>query len=698
MTGQTLHPSVLPLPQVFARWGQFAVVGFIVMALSFMILPMSSFLLDIMLAFNLAGSLAILIVSLSIAHPLQFSSFPSLLLMTTLMRLCLNISSTRLILSQAQGGAIIQTFGQIVAGGHLLVGIVIFLTLMMIQFVVVSKGSERVAEVAARFTLDALPGKQMSIDADLRAGLLSSDTAAEKRKTLIHESRFYGAMDGAMKFVKGDAIAGFIIVFINILGGVAMGVFSHDLDFSSSLRRYTLLTVGDGLVAQIPSLLMALSSGFLITRVAHENSDSSLGDDLGRQIASNDRVMITVGIVMLLIGFVPGFPLFPFVTIASGLFLVAGVLIRRQKNAREKDLSLGQFYIDPLGSDSSPQKVHPLVLELHPDACKKFMDGTYWQECFHVLFPRVRTHLSDRLGVVFPELKMAVNQALPATHYVIKIHDVPVERGFLDPDHCVVKGISHRVTNLRAKTAATVHGTPVHLYPVEQRNELLARGMKCLLPEEVLLTHLMRVLRRHAHEFVGIQQVKDRLNSLERECPDLVREVVPRMISTAKLTEVMRRLAEEGVPMRDLRLILEILAQARPESKNSVAVTEMVRMGLKRVITHLHLGEDGRLHCFGLDPLIEEKIEQAVQKDDDECYLNLSAQARDEIVAAIQSAYKSHNVPPRRVVLLTHQTVRRYLRKLMETALPDVSVLSYQELEPAVVIAQRDTISLLEPI
>ncbi len=681
-----------------ARYGQFILVGVIVSVLGLMIIPMPTPLLDFFLALNIIGSVTILMVSVTITDAMKLSSFPTLLLISTLFRLGLNVSSTRLILSQGEAGEIIKTFGSFVTGGNLLVGVVVFLVLSIIQFLVVSKGSERVAEVAARFTLDALPGKQMSIDADLRAGQITQQDASFKRETLIKESKLYGSMDGAMKFVKGDTIAGFIIIFVNIIGGFASGVLDRGYDISKAAHIYTVLTIGDGLVAQIPALMTALAAGFIVTRVGSVGEAKSLGEEIGAQIFVQPKALLAVAGVALLMAFVPGFPTGLFVMLALLIAGVASAILWREKSSLAAEKSISRHLVNE--DNAMVGYAEPFVLELSSDMYEKFLQDERWQLCLNDTFPQLKNARGQIIGVTLPDLKITVNKFLPPERYAIKIYEVPVDRGFLSPEHCVVRDYLTLAPTLELedgeKTAETVHGSSIMLLQLKRQQELERQGVRMVSPEQMLIEHLGKVLNKHAHEFVGIQEVRAILTNTEKHHPELVREVVPRMLSINKLTEVIKRLVEEGIPVKDFRLILETLSGCQPDSKDVADLTEILRMGLKRVISYLYAGTERRLTCFGLDPDIEDEIRKGVTKSGGETYLNVDPKTAGKLIESVKRTYTNHRFTGRDAVILTDPTVRRYIKKIIEADLPDVPVTSFSEFDRTVKIDQRDTISLAD--
>jgi len=684
------------LMDAISRYGQVLLIAVIAAVLALFILPIPSELLDILLLLNIAGALLVLIFSVSISDPMRLTSFSTLLLICTMGRLGLNVSSTRLILSHGEAGAVIEAFGQFVASGNLIVGAVMFILLTVVQFLVVSKGAERVAEVAARFTLDAMPGKQMSIDADLRAGLITSEEAQHLRRELVRESRLYGSLDGAMKFVKGDAIAGFIIIIVNVIGGLLIGVFQRDMGVAQAARVYTLLTVGDGLVSLIPSLLMGLAAGFLVTRVG-DDKGRSLGGEIGTQLLVRPRILLIVASVVGAGALVPGLPSGLFILVSAGLACIAWLLMRGQKNAYLETRSIARLRIDPADSTTSLGHAVPLLLALSQDLYERFLKEAKWQACFNEAFPERARRLANALGIPLPELKITIDTSLTALRYRVLVFEIPVDEGLLSPEHLTLRhwqDIAPQLPLLEGEaTGNTVHGTPVMLLNAVRRNDLLQAGLPVLEPEQVLLDHVTTVLTRHAEAFVGVQEVKDILTAVEKRHPELVREVVPRLLSVHKLADVIKRLVDEGVPVKDFRLILETLAGSQPDGKDPVALTEIVRMGLRRVISH-RFALEGRLRCFVLDQALEELISSGIRKDGNDSFIALDPATLDAIAATVRETYRRHELGWPEAVLVTDVSVRRYVRTILRHHLPDVAVVSYQELDPSVRLEQRDTLGL----
>ena len=613
--------------------------GFVVSVVGMMIIPLPTFVLDLLLTVNVSLAVLILLVSIYIPDALSIASFPTILLVTTLYRLALNVSSTRLILLQADAGQVIRAFGEFVVRGNYVVGAIVFLILTLIQFIVIAKGSERVSEVAARFTLDAMPGKQMAIDADLRAGALDLEEARRRRRGLQRESQFYGAMDGAMKFVKGDAIAGILITLINILGGLAIGVLQRDLSAVQSLQTYGLLTIGDGLVTQIPALLLSTAAGMVITRVASEEQGSALGAEIGAQILSQPRALAVTGALLCLLAAVPGLPTVPFAVLGVTALIAARGVQRAHRRAEDRARQEATAPLDRVRAreEARAPLAIPLILDLgkNIDPHQRVAGASLVDD----LLPALREQLFADLGLQVPAVRVrAPWPEIAPDEFVVRLWEVPVARG---------------------------------QHP---------RGT----PHERLVDSVRAAIRRHAAELVGIQEVQTMLDALERTHPALVRAVVPKPVSTTLLADLLRRLVDEGVSIRNLREILEALAQFAPVERDPVVLTEHVRVSLRRAITH-RFARDGELRAFRLAPEIEEAIRDAIQRTPSGNYLALSPEASSEIVGAVSGALDAQPDAPR--VVLTQLDVRRYVRRLLELSHPEVAVLSVQEIAPDVRLA-----------
>src|SRR4051794_41085387 len=611
-----------------------------------MIVPLPTFLLDLLISVNIAVAVVLLLVAIYVSDALKIATFPTLLLLTTLFRLALEVSATRLILLRADGGEVIRAFGNFVVAGNLVVGAVVFLILTMIQFIVISKGSERVAEVAARFTLDAMPGKQMSIDAELRAGHIDHNEARRRRAALARESQLFGSMDGAMKFVKGDAIAGIVVLAVNIVGGLVIGVLQRGLDVATAAKTYTVLTIGEGLVSQIPALVISTSAGIIVTRVASEEEGGHLGRDIGLQVMAQPKAIAIAAGLLLLLAVVPGLPGVPFVTLGIVLGLIAWRLLRTPAAAAAESAVAGTGVVAAPGGAARATET-PLAPVLTPIAVEVSEDlgalvgprargdaGSFVAD----VVPRVRERLFAELGLALPVVRLRPGVAgLPPTAFVIRLNEVPLTRGEI---------------------------------PREDWDQAGAR-----LGEEVLA-----LARRYGHELFGLEETQALLDALERTHPALVREVVPKLISPVLLTDVLRRLVEEGISLRNLRDILGALAEWAPQERDPVALTEHVRVALRRAITYKHAGDAGVLAAYLLDPMIEDTIRDAVQKNATGSYLALEPQISRDIIAAVGRALGPEG--SNGAVLLTSVEIRRYVRRLVELDHPGLAVLSFQELAP----------------
>jgi type III secretion protein V len=611
------------------RHADLALAGLVIAIVGMMIVPLPTPVLDLLISVNIATAVTLLLVAIYVSDALKIATFPTLLLLTTLFRLALEVSATRLILLRADGGAVIRAFGDFVVAGNLVVGAVIFSILTMIQFIVISKGSERVAEVAARFTLDAMPGKQMSIDAELRAGHIDQAEARRRRAALARESQLFGSMDGAMKFVKGDAVAGIVVLAVNIVGGLIVGVFQRGLDLSSAARTYTVLTIGEGLVAQIPALVISTAAGIIVTRVASEDEGGHLGRDIGRQVMAHPRALGMAAVLLALLAIVPGLPAAPFLLLAA---LLGGLAWSSPRERAPAPASGGEA-ASPGGGPGEPlvPLLTPIAVEVSAELAPRLAAFTA------DTVPRLRERLFAELGLPLPSVRVRPGAgALAGGSYVIRLNEVPSARGELPRDAWPSAG-------------------------------------------ERIGEEILALLRRRGHELFGLEEAQRLLDALERTHPALVREVVPKLISPVLFTDIARRLVEEGISLRNLPDILGALAEWAPHERDPVALTEHVRAALRRTITHRHAGDGGALAAYLLDPMIEDAIRDGVRKTATGSYLALEPQLSQEIVAAIGRAV-GPGAPG--VVVLTGAEIRRYVRRLIETEHPNLPVLSFQELAP----------------
>jgi type III secretion protein V len=625
-----------------------ALAAFVIGVVTLMVVPLPTWVLDLLLAANLAISVAILLVTLYVGNALKVAGFPTLLLLTTLVRLALNVSSTRLILLQADAGRVIDAFGHFVVRGNYVVGAVVFLILTLIQFVVIAKGSERVAEVGARFTLDAMPGKQMAIDAEQRAGTIDAGEAQRQRRMLNRESQFYGAMDGAMKFVKGDVVASFVITLINIGAGLIIGVFQRDMELGDAVKRYGLLTIGDGLVSQIPALILATAAGILVTRVASENDETALGQELATQIFGAPKALTVASVFVLLLAVVPGLPALPFLAIGALMFAAASA--RKRQLEREVVSDVVPETRQPTRASRLPA---PWSLNIGP-ALEQRLKSTAGRrraptQTLEAATELARQQLFQRLGVILPPCLIVVGDHVPTGTVVLSIRDVPAKR--------------IRVPDGDASDVAALIGESV---------------------SEFLLTR--------AHDFMGLEETQLLLNELARVAPASVQEVVPKLVSVPALSEILRLLIEEGVGVRDLKSILEALAQVAHVEKDALALTEHVRSWLRRAITYELTDGTPLLEPLTLDDSIEDVIRGAITRTAAGSFLTLSPAASRDIVESIRRALEA--LPSelrRRPIVLTQPDIRRFVRKLIEVDFPDARVITYAELLPEISIRAAGT-------
>ncbi len=673
------------------KYSDLVLAGLVVVVVGMIIVPLPTWLIDILLTVSITFAVVILLASLYISETLKIASFPSILLVITLFRLSLNISSTRLILGEAYAGEVINAFGSFVVGGNYIVGGVLFLIITIVNFIVIAKGAERVSEVAARFTLDAMPGKQMSIDADLRAGIINVEQALHRRMQLQRESQMYGAMDGSMKFVKGDAIAGMIVILINIVGGFIIGVVQRDLSFAQAIQTYSLLTIGDGLVQQIPALMVSVAAGIVVTRVSSEIESSNLGKEIVSQLTAYPKALVIAAVLLALLGVVPGLPTLPFflMSFLAGGFAFLIIKSRKQAVAEVKDTprqDVVKKAIKKHGDVMPFIMPSPISLEVGATVIPYVDDKQDGGRFINELIPLLRHGLYYELGVNFPGIQVRGQTVdMEPEAYVININEVPVAYGKVMKS-CILVGESLEQLSLFNITGTeTIHpidGSVVTWISAEHKDVATQAGFRMWDISEYLILHLSYVLRRHAHEFLGLQEVQTMLSELEKTHPALVKELIPKVITLLQLTEIFQRLVQEDVAVRDLKTIFSTLAQWGEIERDTLLLTEHVRAGLKRFITNKYAGPANTLAVYLLDPEIEDLIQNAIRRTDKGNYLALEPDVTQEIIEAVGREIASHPFPPgaRPPVILTTAEVRRYFRKIIELEFPQLSVLSYQEL------------------
>ncbi len=677
--------------------------GLVMAIIAMLIFPVPPAVIDVLIALNLTVSISLLFVALYIQKAVHLSMFPSLLLLTTLYRLGVNISSTRQILLHAYAGHIIEAFGNFVVGGNYVVGGVVFLIITIVQFIVVTKGAERVAEVAARFTLDAMPGKQMSIDADLRSGVIDQQTARELRLGLTKESQLYGAMDGAMKFVKGDAIAGIVIAAINIIGGLIIGNMMHGMSLGTAAKVYTLLSIGDGLVSQIPSLMIAITAGIVTTRVSSERKDTHLGKEISEQLLKQPKALMITGGVAALMAFIPGFPTITFLILAAGVGATGYVFFSASKRTSARAVAgIGERQTDVIGHSVVGGTAEdyaltlPVVLEVGSaisQLMKKDRSGTTFID---QMIPKMRHALYQDLGVRFPGVHVRTDStSLEAAEYAIHLNEVPITRGKLILKHVLTNETEEtlRRYNLPFITSRGSMGMPA-LWVDEKYREILQKaGIRFWSGLEVMILHISKFFRQYANEFIGIQEVRGILEFIEKVFPDLVKEVT-RLVPLQKLTEILRRLVQEQVSIKDLRTVLEALGEWAQTEKDVVLLTEYVRSSLKRYISYKYSLGQPVLSAYLVDPEIEDMVRAAIKQTSAGSYLALDPDSAQLILHSLRTTIQPSPPGGQPPLLITNMDVRRFIRKLIEGDFPELPVISYQEVVPEIRVQPLGRIQL----
>ncbi|GGY24015.1 EscV/YscV/HrcV family type III secretion system export apparatus protein [Paludibacterium paludis] len=657
----------------------------VVTIIAMLIIPLPTFLVDFLIGLNITIALLVFMGSFYIERILGFSTFPSVLLITTLFRLALSISTSRLILIEANAGEIISSFGQFVIGDNLAVGFVIFAIVTVVQFIVITKGSERVAEVAARFSLDGMPGKQMSIDADLKAGTIDADGARERRKTLEQESQLYGSFDGAMKFIKGDAIAGIIVIFVNFIGGISIGMVQHGMDMSTALSTYTILTIGDGLVAQIPALLIAISAGFIVTRVNGE--EKNLGQSIMGQLLGNSFTLLVTAILALSIGFLPGFPLPVFVILSA---LLGGLYLHRLRASRKTEgsgaASADQAAADPLNDDGgriitdldslSAQTV-PLMLVLH-DSRRAEAESLRLAE-------RLRSQYFLDYGVRLPEIVLRYTASTTTNRCVVLINEVRADELPVHFGMSRVINANDEIAHLGleyVQDIQSMESAPAFWFRAGDKERLQAMGYALRSAEDELYMCFANLLSRSVTEFFGVQETKNMIDQLEKGYPDLVKEAY-RHATVQRIAEVLQRLLMEKISIRNMKLILEALAQWAPREKDVIALVEQVRGSLGRYICQ-KFANGGQLAALMVSAGLEERIRRGVRQTATGTFLNLEPAETDDILDTVAAGLSDLPMSQKDLVLLASVDVRRFLKKLIESRFRDLEVLSFGEITDTV--------------
>jgi type III secretion protein V len=682
------------------RHNDLSIVLLLVVVITMLIVPLPTPLVDTLIGANMALSFMMLMMSMYVRTALDFSVFPTMLLFTTLFRVGLNIATTRLILLQADAGEIIFTFGEFALGGNFVVGAVVFLILTIVQFLVIAKGAERVAEVGARFTLDAMPGKQMSIDADMRAGVIDMAEAQRRRQRVSQESQMYGAMDGAMKFVKGDSIAGMIVAVVNIVGGTIIGITQRGLTAGEALHVYGILTIGDGLVSQIPSLLVSISAGVLITRTG--DADVNVGTQIGQQIFDQPKALLMAGGLVFLFALVPGFPKLQLFVLAGALGGLGYVLQRinalPQTHDARAELSKSlkptvtpkKARPDPAGQDEFAPTV-PIILDISEDMGESLDYDTLNEE-----LAALRRALYFDLGVPFPGINIRPNPGLDGLSYVLHLNEIPMSRGKLEKGMSLVRDTAE---NLRMLGVEVKEGerflpeTDPLWVPDAQCARLVRVGITCMNHARILAYHLSLVLARHASSFLGLQETKYLLDRMEERSPDLVREAT-RLMPVQRIAEVFQRLVQEQVSIRDLRGILEALVEWCPKEKDTVMLVEYVRTALKRQISYMYSRGQNMLPAILMEPGVEEIIRKSIRQTSAGAFLALDPETTQRLMKAVNDAAGKYRTGTQKPVLVVSMDIRRYVRRLIEGEHYELAVISYQEITPEISVQPINRIRL----
>jgi len=661
-----------------------------------MIFPLPVFLMDVLLILNIAISIMILMLALNIKDPLEFSVFPTLLLIITLFRLTLSLATTRLILSQGgEAGNVIKVFGSTVIGSNIVVGVIIFILIMMVQFIVITKGSERVAEVSARFTLDAMPGKQMAIDADLNSGVISEGQARERREKIQHEADFHGAMDGASKFIKGDAIMGIITTLVNIVGGLIIGMLTLGMPIGEALNVYIMATVGDGLVSQIPALLISTAAGIIVTR---SGTEQTFGVEVVGQIANQPTVLMLTGALLFVVSFVPGMPGLPMWMLAAALIAI-GAISRARKN-REEAVDTGA---EALMEQAAEEKRRPesvtTLLQVDPIELEfgygivPMVDVSQGGDLLDRVV-MIRRQCALDLGVIVPAIRLRDNIQLGTNTYVIKIKGTEVTRGEVMADHLLALSTGDVEEEIYGiPTIEPTFGLPALWITKEDRERAELMGYSTVDPPSIIATHITEVIKHHGHELLSRQQVQTLIDNLSKIQPALVEEVVPKMFSLGEVQKVLAALLMENVPIRDMATIVETLGDYGNITRDPEMLTEYVRQNMRRALTRRFLPE-GEAHVITLDPTLEQLIAEHTKQSEHGAYLALEPGQVHAIFDRLRKLVEKVSDMGKSPVILTSPLVRRQFRRIAEQISRDLVVLSYNELEQSVQVFSEGVVRL----
>ncbi|MFH1079614.1 MAG: flagellar biosynthesis protein FlhA [Pseudomonadota bacterium] len=664
--------------ELFRKSSAMMAVG-VIGILMVMMIPLPTFILDILLSLNIAVSIIILLMSMYVLKPLDFSTFPSILLVVTLLRLSLNVASTRLILlhggeGTAAAGEVIKAFGTFVVGGNYVVGLIVFSVLVLINFVVITKGSTRVAEVAARFTLDAMPGKQMSIDADMNAGLISETEARQRRGDIEREANFYGAMDGASKFVRGDAIAGIIIVLVNVIGGLIIGVLQEGMEFAEAARTYVLLTVGDGLVTQVPALVVSTAAGMLVTRTT---STTDLGEDVKKQIFTQPRALATAAILLFVFALIPGMPKISFILVSALIGVLAYNVFRQTKKDREEKAAV------PVPAPAETDEGMPPLDKMGLEVGYGLISLVDIQQGGELLqrIKTLRKQLAVEMGFIIPAVHIRDNLQLKPNSYAFYLKGVEIASGELMMGHYLaITNDDQEVKITGIKTREPAFGLPALWVPEAHKEDAQAKGYVVVDPATVITTHMTEVIKAQADELLGRQEVQSLVDNLANHYPKIVEELVPKIVPIGILQRVMQRLLKERVSIRDLIAILETLSDYITITKNIDVLTGYVRQALSRTITRQYQDQEGNLNVMMLSPNIEDTISQSIQHTELESFVSPDPNMVKKMIGSLQKLMAHFEATGLHPIILCSPLVRSQLRKILEKFIPNVVVLAHNEI------------------
>ncbi len=673
-----------------ARSPDIAMAICVVGILLVLVIPIPRFLMDILLSLNISISVVVLLASMYLQRAVDFSIFPSLLLLLTLFRLSLNVASTRLILAQADAGEVIRAFGTFVTYGNIFVGVVIFIILVVIQFVVITRGATRISEVAARFTLDAMPGKQMGVDSELNAGLITEEEARRRRREIEREADFYGAMDGATKFVRGDAIAGLIITIVNISVGLVIGVLVNGMPLAEAARVYTQLTIGDGLVSQIPALMVSTAAGLVVTRTVSD--EMSLGADVTIQFSRYPRALAVSAFLLGIFGLVPGMPFTPFALVAGVLGFIAYMSVRIQKerelklkreaetSAKLREKPTAESYIEKA---EKLTLVDPIKIELGIGLIR-LADKSQGGDLLDRI-QKIREQIASQMGFVIPVVRIVDNLLLKPNQYCVKIREATVGSYELLPDHYLAMNPGFVEKEIEGiPTTEPAFGLPAIWVPENMKDEAEKAGYTVVEPSAVLATHLSEILSTHSAELLTREEVQKMLKRLKQTAPTVVDELIPNILSYGEVQKVLQNLLKERVSIRNLEVICETLCDYGAKTKDPEILTEYVRHALARVICAPIVDETGTMHIVTISPQLEQEISEVIKKSEGTEFMPISPTRAQQITEKIAEAVQKLILNGYEPVVVCTTSIRRFLRRIIERRLPKVYVLSYNEIDPKI--------------